>query len=183
MKNILTFVILPVIALLLTITPIDAQTTGRFPKLSSWVTDYAHLLSTNEEYQLTEMISDYEKRSTTEIAVVILNSIKPETNINIYATALFNHVGIGKRDKNNGILFLVALKDRSVRLEIGLGLEKTIPDDIVGAILDEHVIPMFKKDRYAEGILAGVTAVIQRLEEGQQPPAPRTRSPDLREEP
>ena len=156
----------------------DAEKTGRFPEPKGLVNDYVGVLPSDQASRLVTTLSAYEKKTTTEIAVVVVRSIQPETNIDAYATALFNQWGIGKRHKNNGVLLLVALHDRKVRLEVGKGLVREIPDDVAARILAERVIPAFKKGKYAEGIMSGVAAIMERLEKaggGQEPTGKKAR--------
>jgi uncharacterized protein len=143
----------------------DAENPGRFPEPKGLVSDYVGALSSDQASRLVTTLSAYEKKTTTEIAVVVVRSIQPETNIDAYATALFNQWGIGKHHKNNGVLLLVALHDRKVRLEIGKGLVREVPDDVAARILAERVIPAFKNGKYAEGIMSGVAAVMERLDQ------------------
>ena len=68
--------------------------------------------------------------------------------------------GVGKKNRDNGLLFLWSTGDRRVRVEVGYGLEGTLPDGKVGAILDQYVIPRFKANQFDQGVLAGVEALI-----------------------
>ena len=141
----------------------DAQSDS-YPKPIGLVNDYSGVLNNNQLAELSNVVGQYEKDTSIEIAVVIMDSISPSTNIDTYATALFNCWGIGKREKNNGLLFLVALKDRKVRLEVGLGLENIITDELAGQILDTTVIPRFKEGQHYQGILDGVRSAIDILD-------------------
>ena len=96
------------------------------------------------------LITDLEKETTAEIAVVTTDSLEGKS-IEMYAVELFEAWGIGKADKDNGILFLVALKDREYRIEVGYGLENVITDVIASDILDEIVLPKFKEVKYGLG--------------------------------
>ena len=142
-----------------------AQGTNRYPALIGRVSDHAHVLSSNQVEQLTAILSAYEKRTTTQIAVFTVESIRPATNIAVYGTALANHYGIGTREKNNGIVFLVATKDREMRLAVGLGLEKAIPDSVAATIINDRVRPLFKQGRMYDGIVVCVQAVIGCLDQ------------------
>jgi uncharacterized protein len=77
------------------------------------------------------------------------------------AVKLFELWGIGKKHKDNGLLFLWSTGDRRVRVEVGYGLEGALPDGKVGAILDTYVIPKFKAGNFDEGVLAGVDALVR----------------------
>ena len=143
-----------------------------FPKPIGSISDFSGILTPEQKVTLTLLVKQHEIETTTEIAVVILDSIKPHTDINTYATALFNTWGIGKVGKNNGVLFLIALKDRKLRIEVGLGLENRITNKIAGSIINEQMIPEFKKSQPYQGILNGVEATLGVLnkKEDLQPP-------------
>ena len=136
----------------------------RLPKPIGYVNDFAGILEENEKTELSNNITSFEKRTSVEIAVVTIETMSPYPTIEEYAFDLFNSWGIGKKDKNNGVLFLMALKERKIRLEVGLGLEEMLTNEICGSILDVDVIPLFKKELYYEGLRNGVQKVMQILE-------------------
>lgn len=132
-----------------------------------WVVDMAGLLNASQKNQLNALISDLESETGAEIAVVIIRKTQGATPKE-YATELFNKWGVGKRELDNGVLMLVALQDRRVEIETGYGMEAVLPDGLVGAILDEAVIPHFRRGKYAQGILAGVERLAQEIRHAQQ---------------
>lgn len=134
------------------------------PAAEGLVNDFSELLTTNQVAELTQVVERYEKETSVEIAVVIMDSVPSNTTIDTYATALFNHWGIGKWKKNNGLLLLVDLKNRKVRFEVGLGLEPIISDELASEVLETRVIPRFKKGEHYQGLLDGVKAAIEILE-------------------
>jgi len=87
-----------------------------------------------------------------------------------YAVRLFERWGIGKKDKNNGVLFLVAYVESELRIEVGYGLEAVITDGRAGRILDREVIPHLRTDDFDRGITAGVAAIEGYIRDGT--PAP-----------
>jgi len=90
--------------------------------------------------------------------------------------------GIGDKDKDAGILFVLLPNDRAVRIEVGHGLEGTITDGFAGSISRELMAPAFREGRYGEGLVAGVIAVAERVAKernvslGELPAAPRVQS-------
>lgn len=77
-----------------------------------------------------------------------------------YATRVFREFGIGDKNKNNGLLLLLALKERQFRVEVGYGLEGALPDAKTGRIQDEYIIPYLKNDNWNEGIKNGFSAFL-----------------------
>ena len=121
-----------------------------YPKPIGCVNDFAEIFEKEYIDKMETLITDLEKETTAEIAVVTTDSLEGKS-IEMYAVELFEAWGIGKADKDNGILFLVALKDREYRIEVGYGLENVITDVIASDILDEIVLPKFKEVKYGLG--------------------------------
>lgn len=124
-----------------------------------WVTDMADMLSPSQEAELNEIISTLEAREGHEIAVVTVTETEPAATPKAFATELFNTWGIGKEEADNGILFLVSKGDRRTEIEVGYGLEATLPDAKVGEILRSRVTPEFKQGNFDVGILNGTEAL------------------------
>jgi len=122
------------------------------------VYDFAGVFQPAQKAELENFLSGVEQKTTAEIAVVALRSLEGG-EINDFANRLFAKWGIGKKDKDNGLLLLAAIEDRKVRIEVGYGLEGALPDAKTGRILDEYVIPEFKQQKYAEGLIAGAVAL------------------------
>ncbi len=112
--------------------------------------------------QLNAMIDELERTTGAELAVVVVASLDGQS-VEEFAEKLFKMWGIGKAGKDNGLLLLWSTGDRKVRIEVGYGLEGTIPDGKAGAILDAYVIPKFKAGQFDEGIIAGVAGVVMAL--------------------
>ena len=128
-------------------------------KNGTWVTDMAGALRPETIAQLNQMIGDVEKTRGIEMAVVVVRSLDGLT-VEDAAEKLFRMWGIGKKGQDNGLLFLWSTGDRKVRVEVGYGLEGTLPDGKVGAILDAYVIPKFKVNQFDEGVLSGVETLL-----------------------
>src|SRR5688572_25037677 len=118
------------------------------------VHDFGSLLSADQRAALEAIARDVEQKTTAQIAVVTVQSLDGQT-VESYANELFKSWGIGQRKTNNGILFLVAARDRRMRIEVGYGVEPLLTDALCGEIRDNLVIPRFKQGDYAGGILAG----------------------------
>ncbi len=118
------------------------------------VSDFAGILSEKTKTQLNVLLVHIEKSTSAEIAVVTVSSLEG-MSVEEYAVTLFKNWGIGKKGKDNGVLFLVAPNERKVRIEVGYGLEPVITDGQAGSIIREIVLPAFKKGDYDQGILQG----------------------------
>ncbi len=134
---------------------------GAEPKLPSPagpVTDLAGILDAGTQQQLLRLIREVQERTTAEIAILTVPSTEPLT-LEEYSVAIFDRWKIGKRGQDNGLLFLVAVRDRRMRITTGYGLEGILPDGKVGEIRDRDIVPYFRAGRYAEGILQGTEAL------------------------
>jgi uncharacterized protein len=126
---------------------------------TGFVNDYTSTLSSEDKTALETKLSDFEKSTTNEISVVIILSLDGD-NIENVAQEIFTKWGIGKKDKNNGALFLIAVSDRKMRIHTGYGLEGTLTDIGTSYILSEIVAPAFMEGDYALGINGAVDKMI-----------------------
>ena len=121
------------------------------PSPATLVTDLAGVLSPEQKQALENKLVAIDDSSSNQIAVVIIPSLDgyPKEE---YATKLFRDWGIGNKKTNNGILLLIAVNDRQIRIEVGYGLEGAIPDITALNIIDNDIKPAFKAGNYYEGI-------------------------------
>jgi len=123
------------------------------------VNDFAAVIDAATETRLTALLEHVERKSSAEIAVVTVSSLDGQ-DIASYAVRLFEQWGIGKKGKDNGVLFLVAPRERKMRIEVGYGLEGALPDGLCGAISDQYIIPHFKSGDFNGGIWNGTAAIV-----------------------
>lgn len=126
-----------------------------FPTPTGFVNDFAGVLTQNARLQLEDRLQAYARETTTEIAIAILPSLGGQT-IEDTSVRLFERWRVGKREKNNGILIVVAVSDRRVRIEVGYGLEGKVPDAQAGRIIRDIITPRFRQGDYAGGLTAAV---------------------------
>jgi uncharacterized protein len=129
---------------------------------SAHVHDFANLLSPAQQASLEILAQSVERQTTAEIAVVTVPALDGQT-VESYAHALFNSWGIGQKDVNNGVLLLVAPKERRMWIEVGYGLEPLLTDSLCGEIRDQQIIPPFKAGDYPGGIIAGTERLAEIL--------------------
>ena len=105
----------------------------------TYVYDTANMIDTETEKEMNYLLDELEKETTAEVVVI---SYEDSTlSLEDYANELFNELGIGKKDSNNGVLLLMQKEGNHVRLEIGDGLEGVLTDSISGRILDTYYVP------------------------------------------
>ncbi len=123
------------------------------------------LLSRDEKARLRHLVETLERETGAEIAAVMMPHVDDPEN---FATTYFNHVGIGKREHNNGVLILVVVDRRQVRIEVGHGLEAVVSQDAAGRVIAEVMAPQFRGGRYGEGLIRGVEAIADLIRSGHQ---------------
>ncbi len=156
------------LALCLISLPSQALTVEEVPnprQLSGgWVTDMAQILKPETEEQLNEMINRLEDKDGAEIAVVTVPETKPAISPKAFATKLFNYWHVGKKEQDNGVLFLISKGDRRVEIETGNGVQTILPDAKVSDLIDTEILPLFKQNDFDSGTLAGTRSVVIGLE-------------------
>ena len=132
------------------------------PTSEFYVNDYANLLSRETKDYIIETNKKLYQSTGAQIVVATIDSLQGET-LEIYATQLFRKFGIGDKQKNNGVLLLLARKERKFRIEVGYGLEGRLTDAKTGRIQDKYIIPYLKNDNWNDGIKNGFNAVLEEV--------------------
>lgn len=136
------------------------------------VNDFANILDAPTKDRIEQTLRDFEKKTTNEIAVVLIPDLQGE-NVDMYAVKLFEKWKIGKKGKDNGLLLLIAVKDRKWRFEVGYGLEGALNDAKCGHIGREYMVPYLKKGDYGKGIEEALSAIIKNIEVSEIPTSPK----------
>lgn len=138
------------------------------PELTRPVNDFAGVIDADSASHMESLIRSLQETTGDVVAVATVDSLGGE-DINQYAVKMFeNHgKGIGQKGKDNGLLVLVAIKDRSVKIEVGYDLEQFITDGFAGETIREEMAPRFRRGEYGAGLSAAVTRVIGRIADGR----------------
>ncbi len=129
-----------------------------FPSYQNYVNDYANIISVQTESEMNRLALEVKQKTGAEIAVLTVSDMQG-LSIDDYATRLFQKWGIGESNNDNGLLFLLSMQERKIKIEIGYGLEGIINDGLAGEILDDYVLPFFKNGNYNKGFYNGLLAV------------------------
>lgn len=124
------------------------------------INDEAHIFSQNERDELLNLVQNFEQNSTTQIAIVTLNSLKSRS-IEELSLEIARGYKLGQKEDNNGVLLVVAPNEKKVRIEVGYGLEGVLTDAISSQIINSVMIPEFKNGKMSEGVKEGVLAIIK----------------------
>lgn len=137
-----------------------------FPKPVGFVNDFAGILPADTRISLEQTLSDFEVSTSNEIVVVIVDSFQGFDRFT-YSQELFTEWGIGKNNKDNGVLLLIGPsegqpfpKHGEAFINVGRGLEGVLPDGIAGSILRNEIFPEFKAENFALGVFNGVNAIM-----------------------
>ena len=130
-----------------------------FPPLTGRIVDQANIISQQTRDALEPKLAELEQKSGIQLVVATVNSLEGQ-EIEPYANELFRFWKLGEKNKNNGVLLLVAPKERRVRIEVGYGLEGTLTDALSAVIIANAITPRFKTGDYSGGITRGVDDIV-----------------------
>lgn len=143
------------------------------PFLSGRVNDDAHLLDAGAARSLEAKLKAYEARTGRQFAVLTIPSLQGAV-LEEFSLEVARTWGLGRKDKDDGILLLVSRDDRKLRIEVGYGLEGVLPDALCGRIIRDAIVPRFRRGDYAGGVTAGADEVLAALSgEASSPSSPR----------
>lgn len=137
-----------------------AQKIPEKPAILYPIYDQANLLNANEEELLNQKLIKFADSASTQIEVIILPDAGGE-DVNYLATMYGEKWGIGEKEQDDGIVFLIAVEDRKFAIQQGRGVERYLTASVAGQILDYIVTPNFKQGLYYEGINRGTTALME----------------------
>jgi uncharacterized protein len=130
-----------------------------YPAASGYVVDQSGIIDSAAQSRIEGWILELKQKTNAEVAVVTVDSTEP-LPIEEYAVNLFQRFGIGQKGKDNGVLLLVAYKDRDMRIEVGYGLEGAITDAKSSQIISSIITQDFKDGHFSDGIEKGTAAIV-----------------------
>jgi uncharacterized protein len=140
-----------------------------FPPLSGRVVDGAGILSQQVHDQIGQMLAQHEQATSEQIVVATLKSLQG-FSIEDFGYQLGRHWGIGQKGRDNGAILLVAPNEHKVRIEVGYGLEGRLTDAQSRIIIEQVILPAFRRGDFGAGVLAGTSAMLRVLG-GEEPVA------------
>ena len=139
-----------------------------YPASAGYFNDLPGILPEAVQQALELRLRAYERATSNEVAVAIVPSLQGES-VEDYALGLFRAWGLGKAEKNNGVLFVWAPNERKMRIQVGYGLEKVLTDAECAALL-ARATPLLREERYAEGVSSVVDGMLQQIGNAVPPP-------------
>ena len=140
----------------------------QYPKATGYVNDFANLLTREQGASLNDELAAFEKKTMIEIAVVTVPWLNNQ-GIEDYTRGLAQEWGVGKRGQNNGVVFLIAPKERKMRIETASGARAILTDSRADQIRDNEVLPRFRSGNMAQGIIDGTHAIMRTLDSSAAP--------------
>jgi uncharacterized protein len=147
-----------IVVVLLCLAP-AVRAAPEFPALTGRVVDGAGVLSEATRQELTARLAGHEAKTGNQVAVVTLPTLQGYT-IEEFGYQLGRHWGIGSSEKNNGVLLIVAPKERKLRIEVGYGLEGQLTDALTKTIIEQRIVPHFRSGDFNAGVRDGVSAIL-----------------------
>jgi uncharacterized protein len=132
------------------------------PKLTGPVVDVAGVLSRSDQAKISASLLQFQRSYGPQLQVLVVPKLEDET-IESYSIKVVDAWKLGAKDKDNGVLLLVATQDRQVRIEVGRGLEGDLPDAAAGRIIRAGIIPFFQQDQIGAGVLVGLNLIAESI--------------------
>ena len=150
------------------------------PPLTGRVVDLTNTLSAPDAQAVTAKLAAWEQKTGNQLAVLIVPSTQPEP-IEAYSIRVAEAWKIGRKGQDNGAVLVVAKNDRKLRIEVGYGFEGSLTDATSKRIISDTIAPLFRENKFAQGIEAGVDQIMAVVDKGEplaaRPPASRDHNP------
>lgn len=169
-RSVLAIVALACVVLLTSRTTAAGQPPNdALPQLTEPINDFARVIDSSDRAEIDRMIRTLKAATGDVVVVATVPTIEPYADIKEYIVKLFeNHGrGIGEKGKDNGLLILLAVKERRVQVEVGYTLEQWITDGFAGETSRDYMVPSFRNGQYGEGLRIGTERIIGRIAQGR----------------
>ena len=133
------------------------------PTLTGRIVDLAHVLPPNTVVSLTARLKAHEETSSNQVTVLVLPSLEDEA-LESFSHRVATTWKLGQKGTDNGVLLLVAMKERRIRIEVGYGLEGALTDARSAQIIRQEIVPRFRTGDVPGGVVAGVEAILKTIE-------------------
>jgi uncharacterized protein len=144
--------------LLIACASLNAATIPSVP--SQYFNDYVGVIAPLSIAYFNDVLARFERETSNQINVAFFSKLDPDVTIEQFGEEAFRAWKPGQAGRNNGVLVLVFVDDRKVRIQTGLGLEKALPDKVCGEIIARDIAPNFRKGDYNGGIEAALNSIM-----------------------
>ena len=132
------------------------------PKLETPIMDEANIINSSDEKALNQKLTNLSNETGIQVAVLTIPSLEGEA-LESYSMKVVEDWKLGQKGEDNGVLLLVSIGDRSLRIETGYGVEGDLTDTKCGLIIRNVITPHFQNGDYSRGIVQGVTAIVENV--------------------
>jgi uncharacterized protein len=148
-----------IVPLLTAVASIVSGQEMQIPHLSRYATDLSGTLTQEQLTALENKLQQFDRKTSTQLVLLVVSSLG-NTPIEDASLRVAEANQIGRKGKDNGVLLLIAMQERRVRIEVGYGLEGALPDALSGQIIRREIGPQFRGGNYYAGINAGIDAIM-----------------------
>ncbi len=127
------------------------------------VVDLAGIINDAVKARMDQYLRQLKEKTTAQVAVLTIPSLQGQSIEDFSITVAHDKWQLGQKGKDNGVLLVVAVKERKYRIEVGYGLEGLLPDSLVGSIGRQYLVPYFRKGDYSSGIYAAVAVIANKI--------------------
>jgi uncharacterized protein len=130
------------------------------PRLEGRVTDIANVLSAADRERLAGILARYEQETFHQLAILTVPTLSGES-IESFSLRVANSWGLGQKGLDNGVLIVLAIRERQVRIELGLGMQKFVSNATAQSLVNTAMVPYFRKADYAGGLESGLDQLMR----------------------
>jgi uncharacterized protein len=160
-KNIFARLLIPLILGIIVVSVSWAVTIPKRP--TNYVVDLANIVDNSTEARINAYLKELEQKTSSQLVILTITSLEGESIEDLSINLAHDQWKLGQKGKDNGVLFVISLKDRKYRIEVGYGLEGVLPDSLVGSIGRQILVPYFKKGNFSNGIFAATLAMANEI--------------------
>ncbi|AEH01444.1 YgcG family protein [Lacinutrix sp. 5H-3-7-4] len=135
------------------------QDVSNLEKNENFIQDYTNLFSTTEAKFLLEKIKNHQFKTSNQICIYTIDSLPKNVTALNHATLLATQLGVGLKEKNNGLLLLISRYDRAIAIATGIGTEKQITDTVAYTIIENTIVPNFKNQEFYKGVSIALDSI------------------------
>lgn len=133
------------------------------PKPAGYFNDYAGVVSKEKARIFNERLAQFERDTSSQVLVAVFRKMESESSIDDYTQRVAQAWGVGKKDRRNGAVLFVFIEDRKMFIQVGYGLEGTLPDATAFDITERQIKPLFKANDYEGGLATGIDLICKAI--------------------
>lgn len=133
------------------------------PKPAGYFNDYAGVVSKEAALRFNEQLAQFERETSNQVLVAVFRKMETDSSIEDYTQRVAQAWGVGKKDRKNGAVLFVFVQDRKMYIQVGYGLEGSLPDATAFDITERHIKPRFKNNDYESGLAIGIDIICKAI--------------------